>query len=447
MEISLKKDNSNNATLSITMAQDEYVGKVDKALKDYRKRANVPGFRVGHAPLSIIRKQYEESVRADEVNRMLQDKLFTYLQDEKLDILGQPLPVQDQVDFSESSHVFEFELGLSPEFDLNISEKVRLPRISIQIESKDIDTEVMNLRKRFGQMSEVDVAGPEDVFFGSFQAVDKKGVPVEGFESKDGRFTNDVVDSRYLRKPLAKIQTGESCEVYANKYFKKDFDLEAILKLSPEEKAQSTGIYTFTLKNIYHITPAEMDQEFFDKVFGEGKVKEEADMQEQIREELAKVYDRDVDTHFFNTATEHLMKTKMALPVAFLKKWMTQSGENAMSTEEMEENWTNSEKGMRWQLIENKLVKDHHLHVHKEELVAFTVKMITVRMAEFGQANMGPEELEKMAANLLEDRNQAEQLSEQLLHDKMMTFFKSNFGIKESKSSIADFRKLVQKNQ
>jgi trigger factor len=190
-----------------------------------------------------------------------------------------------------------------------------------------------------------------------------------------------------------------------------------------------------------------MDQEFFDKVFGEGKVKEEADMQEQIREELAKVYDRDVDTHFFNTATEHLMKTKMALPVAFLKKWMTQSGENAMSTEEMEENWTNSEKGMRWQLIENKLVKDHHLHVHKEELVAFTVKMITVRMAEFGQANMGPEELEKMAANLLEDRNQAEQLSEQLLHDKMMTFFKSNFGIKESKSSIADFRKLVQKNK
>jgi len=216
------------------------------------------------------------------------------------------------------------------------------------------------------------------------------------------------------------------------------------LGCTADELGSSTGRFEFELKSVYRMEPATMDQEFFDKIFGPGAVSSEEELRGKIQAELEAVYVRDADIHFFNTASAHLMDTKMDLPVAFLKKWLQQGAEKPLSAEEVETQWPSMEKGMRWQLIEGKLVREHHLHVHKEELVEYAVAMVNERMMQFGQA-LPAEEVEKVALNLLKNREQSEQMSEQVLQNKMSAFFKANFGKKEIKSSYEDFLAIATK--
>jgi trigger factor len=288
--------------------------------------------------------------------------------------------------------------------------------------------------------------GAEDILFGSFQMVDKKGQAVEGNEAKEGRVGIKSISDKKVAKAAQAMKVGETIELNASKHFADTFKLEDVLGLTEIEQAASTGLFVLTLKTIYHLEPAEVNQELFDKLFGEGAVSSEAEMRSKIEEDLKGLYQRDSDTHFFNTVTDHLMKTKMNMPEAFMKKWITQQGEKAPSMEEVEEQWPNTEKAMRWQLIEGKLVREHHLHVHKEELVAHAVEMVKSRMAQFGQA-MDDQQAEQLAMSVLQNREQSEQLSEQLLQDKMMAFFKGAFSLKTSKSNYADFLKLANSNK
>ena len=367
MNVSHTIDASNNGIITIEVAQSDFAEKVEKTLVDYRKRANIPGFRQGMAPMAMIRKQYESSVRIEEVNKMLQDGLFNYLESEKLEILGQPLPMPSQVDFTADSFQVQFEIGMAPEFTLDISDKVKLPYVEIEATKQAIDDEVENIRNRYGKMSEVDAAGAEDILFGAFQMVDKKGNAVEGVEVKEGRLGLKSISDKKVAKAAQALKKGETLEFNAEKNFIDSFQLEDVLGYTEVEKAASTGLFVLTLKTIYHLEPAALDQELFDKLFGEGVVSSEKELREKIEEDLKGMYQRDADTHFFNTVTDHLMKTKMTLPEAFMKKWITQQGEKAPSMQEVEEQWPNTEKAMRWQMIESKLSREHHLHVHKEE--------------------------------------------------------------------------------
>ena len=442
MNVSHTIDAKNNGVISIEIAQSDFSEKVEKSLSDYRKRANIPCFRQGMAPMTMIRKQYEYSVRVDEVNKLLQDGLYNYLESEKLEILGQPLPMPSQVDFMSEKFEVKFEIGVAPSFDLDISEKVKLPYVEIEPTKSVLDEEVDNIRNRYGKMSEVEAVGAEDILFGGFQMVDKKGQPVEGTEVKEGRVGVKSISDKKVAKAAIAMTKGETLELNASKHFMDSFALEEVLGLTEIEQAVSTGLFVLTLKTIYHLEPAEINQELFDKLFGEGEVSSEAEMRGKIEDDLKRLYQRDSDTHFFNTVTDHLMKTKMNLPAAFMKKWITQQGENAPNMDEVEEQWPNTEKAMRWQLIEGTLVREHHLHVHKEELAAHAVEMVKSRMAQFGQA-MDDEQAEQLAMSVLQNREQSEQLSEQLLQDKMMAFFKGAFSLKTSKSSYADFLKLA----
>ena len=446
MNVSHTIDASNNGIITIEVAQSDFAEKVEKTLVDYRKRANIPGFRQGMAPMAMIRKQYESSVRIEEVNKMLQDGLFNYLESEKLEILGQPLPMPSQVDFAADSFQVQFEIGMAPEFTLDISDKVKLPYVEIEATKQAIDDEVENIRNRYGKMSEVDAAGAEDILFGAFQMVDKKGNAVEGVEVKEGRLGLKSISDKKVAKAAQALTKGETLEFNATKNFIDSFQLEDVLGYTDVEKAASTGLFVLTLKTIYHLEPAALDQELFDKLFGEGVVSSEKELREKIEEDLKGMYQRDADTHFFNTVTDHLMKTKMTLPEAFMKKWITQQGEKAPSMQEVEEQWPNTEKAMRWQMIESKLSREYHLHVHKEELVAYAVDMVKGRMAQFGQ-QMDEKQAEQLALSVLQNREQSEQLSEQLLQDKMMKFFKDSFSTKVSKMGYADFLKLASKNQ
>lgn len=434
-----------NARLSLTIERSEYAEAVEKQLTDYRKKARIPGFRPGMAPMTLIRKQYEGPITADEINKRLQDELYAYLEREKIDVLGQPLPVAGDVDFTAESNTFVFELGVAPALELEVSDKVKIPFYVMEPTEKDLDKEVENLRQRYGAMSEVETAGDDDLFYGHFDVATKKGEAVEGAAHKHGRFGLNAVSGRSLKKDLKALAKGDSLVLDVSD-FEKDFDLYQVLGFTAEERAMATGYLRFKLEQIYHIEPAALNAELFDKLFGEGVVTDEAGLRAKIKEELTQIYQRDAEQHFFNLASDKLMETKFKLPAAFLKKWMTTAGEKPLDPAEVEAQWPQTEKAMRWQLIETKLVKDHHIHVHREELVDFVTGEVVARMRQFGR-ELSAEEAQPVALNLLKERAQAEQYSEQLLQRKLMQFVLGAFGKKEIKATYADFVKEVNKTQ
>jgi trigger factor len=434
-----------NARLSLTIERSEYAEAVEKQLTDYRKKARIPGFRPGMAPMTLIRKQYEGPITADEINKRLQDELYAYLEREKIDVLGQPLPVAGDVDFTAESNTFVFELGVAPALELEVSDKVKIPFYVMEPTEKDLDKEVENLRQRYGAMSEVETAGDDDLFYGHFDVATKKGEAVEGAAHKHGRFGLNAVSGRSLKKDLKALAKGDSLVLDVSD-FEKDFDLYQVLGFTAEERALATGYFRFKLEQIYHIEPAALNAELFDKLFGEGVVTDEAGLRAKIKEELTQIYQRDAEQHFFNLASDKLMETKFKLPAAFLKKWMTTSGEKPLDPAEVEAQWPQTEKAMRWQLIETKLVKDHHIHVHREELVDFVTGEVVARMRQFGR-ELSAEEAQPVALNLLKERAQVEHYSEQLLQRKLMQFVLGAFGKKEIKATYADFVKEVNKTQ
>ena len=444
MNVSHNIDSQNNGILTVEIEQNDFAVKVEKALLDYRKRANIPGFRIGMAPMGMIKKQYEASVRTDEVNKLLQDGLFNYLESEKLEILGQPLPVPNTVDFSNSKFQVEFEIGVAPQFDLDISDKTKLTYNQIKVDQSTIDEEMSNLQNRFGKMSEVEIVGDQDVLFGDFIEVDKRGNTLENGLVKEGRLGVKSISDRRLKKAALLLKKGDTISFSASKSFEDDFDLLQLLGLSEDEKGATIGLFKLNLKTIYHVEPATIDKDLFDKVFGQDAINTKAEFLSKIQEDIEGLYKRDCDIHFFNTVTDHLMKTKMNLPKNFMKKWISQQGETPPTIAEIDEQWPQTEKAMRWQLIEGKLQREHNLHVDKEELVAFAVKMVKSRMSQYGQM-MDDQEVEKLALNVLENREQAEQLSEQLLQDKMLEFFKESFSLKLVDITYANFLKLVKK--
>ena len=444
MNVSHNIDSQNNGILTVEIEQNDFAVKVEKALLDYRKRANIPGFRIGMAPMGMIKKQYEASVRTDEVNKLLQDGLFNYLDSEKLEILGQPLPVPNTVDFSNSKFQVEFEIGVAPQFHLDISHKTKLSYNQIKVDQSTIDEEMSNLQNRFGKMSEVEIVGEQDVLFGDFIEVDKRGNTLENGLVKEGRLGVKSISDRRLKKAALLLKKGDTISFSASKSFEDDFDLLQLLGLSEDEKGATIGLFKLNLKTIYHVEPATIDKDLFDKVFGQDAINTKAEFLSKIQEDIEGLYKRDCDIHFFNTVTDHLMKTKMNLPKNFMKKWISQQGETPPTIAEIDEQWPQTEKAMRWQLIEGKLQREHNLHVDKEELVAYAVKMVKSRMSQYGQM-MDDQEVEKLALNVLENREQAEQLSEQLLQDKMLEFFKESFSLKLVDITYANFLKLVKK--
>ena len=437
-------DPQNNGVLTVEIEQKDFAGKVHKALLDYQKRANIPGFRIGMAPMGMIKKQYEGPVRTDEVNKILQDGLFKYLETEKLEILGQPLPIANTVDFSDPKFQVQFEIGISPKFDLPINHKIKLPYHKIKMENSTIDEEILNLRNRYGKMTEVNEVGQEDILFGDFIETDKRGNPLENGIKKEGKIGIKSISDKRTRKSALSLKIGETIALSASKSFVEDFDFFQVLGFDEDEKGSTLGFFELRLKTIYHIEPALVGKEFFDKVFGEGSINSEEEFRDKIKEDIQGLYDRDADIHFFNTVTEHLMKIKMNLPVDFMKKWISKQGENSPSISEINEQWEQTEKAMRWQLIENKLQRDHNIQVKKEDLLSYAVKMVKTRMSQYGQM-MDDKEAEKMALGVLENREQAEQLSDQLLQDKMLNFFKGSFSLKMVDTSYANFLKLLKK--
>ena len=440
MNITKEQIDKLNAVVKVAITKDDYQEKVNKILNDYRKQANIPGFRKGQVPIGLIKKQYGKAVLVDEVNKLLQDNLNKYLTQEKLDVLGNPLPkAQDDFDWGNENFDFEFELGLAPEFDVNLKSKKPVVQYKIVADKKMIDDQVERIRKQYGKMlSQTEVQKSSEVT-GTFKN--------EG-EEIDNKTTIELskIKSKKAIDALLGGKVNDTVTLKTKGLFKEDYLLASALGM-PNDKVEKLAIdVDFTIEEINEREMAELNQELFDKLFGEGNVSSEAEMKAKIKEDSEKQFEQQSDQKLLNDVTEKLIDdTKFELPAEFLKKWIQVSGENPLTDEQASDEYEKSEKGLRYQLIEGKLIKENDLQVQIDELKEFSKGFIKSQMAQYGHMNPSEEELDNIAGRVLGNQEEVKRLSDQLMSQKLLNLFKEKANLKVKEVSYENFIKEAYK--
>ena len=436
MKISRKDNDALNTLITINIERNDFEDKVKNVLTDYRKKANIPGFRKGHVPMGMIKKQYETAVTADEVNKLLQQNLDQYLKEEKINILGNPLPVmQEDLDWKATELSFSFELGLSPEFEVKLTEKNKVTHYQITATDEMINDQVKHYRKQFGKLVAQKNAKDD---YEITAAIKNEAAEIETTHT----FDLGEIKGKANLSAFGKATVGEMIQLKFKNLFKDEATATRILGVSADKLKEIEGEISFDIKEINERVLAEMNQEFFDKIYGPDAVKSEEEMKAKITEGIEKQFEQQSDQKLLNDVTEYLVaKTKFDLPVDFLKKWMQNSGEQPLSAKAASEEYERSEKGIRYQLIEGKIIADHDLQIKFEELKEFAKQMIVMQMAQYGQAGLPDEELEGIVARVMSNQDEARKLSEQLMSKKLLEFYKTKLSLKKKKLTFDAFVK------
>ena len=438
MNITRENIDELNAVLKIDIAKEDYTEKVQKVLKDYRKSANIPGFRKGHVPMGLVQKQYGKAILVDEVNKLLQENLQKYLTEEKLDVLGNPLPKdQGDLNWESDDYSFEFELGLAPKFEIDLKPKKAIKNYKIIVDDEMIENQIKTIQKQFGKLTNKQEVAAGDEVSGSF--VNEE----EGFEKKT-TFEVDKLKGKANTSAFVGAKVDDVVTVSTKGLFKEAGDYRSFLGLSEEEAKEKNLEVSFKIEEVNNRVAADLDQDLFDKLYGPGVISSVTELKEKIKEEGEGQFKQQSDQQLLNDVTEALIEnTEFDLPAEFLKKWIQRSGEKELTVEQAEEEYARSEKGLRYQLIEGKVIADNKLQITFEEIKAFAKEMIKAQMAQYGQTDPADEELEGIAARILSNQDEVKRLSEQLMNKKLLDFFKENVKLEEKEVTFDTFVKEV----
>lgn len=438
MNITRNNVDALNAVVTVEVSKSDYAEKVEKVLADYRKNASIPGFRKGAVPMSLIQKQYGKAVLLDEVNKLLQENLNNYLVEEKLDILGNPLPkITEDFNWDVEDYKFEFELGLAPEFKVDLAAKNSLVQYKIVADDKMLNDQVARIQKQYGKLIAKDVVEAGDDVSGIF-ANEEKGI------NNRTTLAIDVFADKKTQKAFIGKKIGDVVTLKTKGLFDDDHKLMDYLAVGHDDVHGLDIEVTFTIDEVIAHEPATLDQELFDKLFGPKVVTSVDELKAKIKEDAEKQFAQQADQKFLNDVTEFLIaNTKFDLPAEFLKKWIQSAGENPLTAEEAEAEYAKSENGLRYQLIEGKVITENGLQITFDDLKAYTTELIKKQMAQFGQMNPTDEDVQGIVARVMSNQDEVRRLSEQVMNEKMLNLFKDKVKAKTKEVNYDEFIKAM----
>ncbi|MGG5577840.1 trigger factor [Myroides sp. C15-4] len=436
MNITRNNVDALNAIVTIELAKEDYQGNVDTVLSNYKKNANVPGFRKGAVPMSLILKQYGKSVLFEEVNKILQEKLNNYLVDEKLDILGNPLPVMNEnFDWDADVLKFDFELGLAPEFSLDLEGKTNVTKFNIVADEAMLDEQVEYIQKQYGKLISKEAVEETSELVGTF-VNEEEGI------NKDVTIAVTDFRTKTNQKKFLNKKVGDQVTVNTKGLFEDDHKLMDVLGIDHDKVHGLEVDVVFTINEINESEKAELNQELFDKLFGQDVVTSVEQLKEKIKEDAEKQFASQADQKYLNDVFEFLLETtSFDLPAEFLKKWLMTAGETPMTAEQAAEEYEKSEKGLRYQLIEGKVMTQYELQLTFEDIKAYTSKLIREQLAQFGQADADDKTVEDIVARVMSNQDEVRRISEQAMNEKMLALFTDKVKATVKEISYKDFVK------
>ncbi|MCV9932704.1 trigger factor [Flavobacterium sp. LS1R47] len=419
MDIKRVAINAVNETIVLNVVHMDYKGQVQKRLNEKMPLATVKGFRKGQVPKDLVEKQYGKGIKQEEVKKVVDLALERYVQSERLNLLGTPLAKENEnFDWDAEELVFEYEIGLVPNFEIDLEAKNDIVKYIVTADDKLIDGQVERIQKQFGKAIPQDVVVADSDITGTFTNEEK------GINNTTTISLSIFKDKKTADKFIGK-KVGDVVTVNTKGLFEDDHQLMDYLKVSHDDVHGLDVDVNFTIEAINGAELAELNQELFDKLFGEGKVASLEDLKAKIKEDAELQFAQQADQKLLADVQDFLIEsTKFELPAEFLKKWLQTVGEKKLSPEEAEVEYARSEKGLRFQLIEGKAMAQSNIQITFEDLKAFTTGAIKQQMAQFGQTNPTDEEVQGIVARVLSNQEEVKRLSEQVVAEKLLVLFK-----------------------
>lgn len=438
-----------NALLRVVVSPEDYQSKVDATLLSYRKQASIPGFRPGKVPMGMIKKQYGKSVLAEELNKLVSEGLYNFIEEEKLDILGNPLPKVDKEVVGDwdnpSEFEFYYEIGLSPEIDIKLSGRNKYEYTIVDINDELVDKQVEDLRRRYGKLVSGEEVGEKDMVLGQFVELDEEGKIKEGGVLNSATVSVEFIKKKTVKKQFVGKKVGSKFKVNPLDVARDEKDAASMLGVKEDELANLNDKFQFTITEIKVMEMAELNQELFDKLFGEGEVKSEKELRERVIKDLEEMFKRDSDKILARRITNDLIeKTDITLPDEFLKRWIHASQKEEIPMDAIENDYPNYVSGLKWQLIQNSIFKANDISVPNEELVEYTKGLMASQYKQYGLPEPEGDELLQTANRVLSNRDEAQKIHEMLLEEKLIQYFKDTVKLTEKAVSYDDFVKVAQ---
>lgn len=444
MNITLNKQNSTEGSLNIVLTETDYLPKVEEKVKDYSRKASIKGFRQGKVPAGVIKKMFGKSILVEEVNHLISHSISDYIKNNKLKVLGDPIPNEEKartIDWdNQKDFEFEFQIGMVEDFKVDLSTKVKVTSHPIEIDQKVIDETLTDIKRRYGKVSYPEVSEAQDNLFGE--------ISVKGSDEKKGSYISIEKIEKKEQKKFIGLKKEEVVEFEVEKALADESERARALNLSEEEAKQAKGTYVFTVTSVSRVETAELNQELFDKVFGSEVVKTEEEFLSKIRETITENYKRETE-HLLDHEIQHYFvdNTKISMPDNFLKTWLKNTSAGKVTDEVLEKEFSQYKESLKWDLIKNQITEEKSITVEGDEVREKAKKQI---IEQFGGESIAAQlgsKLDDIANNFLSGQDGKGEnfmrIYNQLRHEKIMKVVKEAITINEKKVSLDEFKKIA----
>lgn len=450
MNITQEKKDELNAVVIIDVSKSDYQPLYEKALKDYRRRVNLPGFRQGHVPMGIIKKRFGKSLLAEEINQLVNNSIRNYIDEHKLDVLGSPIPSSDHKDEGNwdqpEDFQFFFDMAIAPKFEVKITEKTKFDFHRVAVSDKMVDEQIDNLTRRHGKLSDAEVSEDNDLLLGTFVELDENDEIQEGGIMNTSSISIEFVKDEDTKKKLIGLKPGDVAVLDPTKISSGPADMAKMLGIEAAQAETITRNFRFNVKEVKRMERAALNQELFDKLFGKDEVTSEEDFRSRIKTDMEKMFNADSDQLFKREVMKSLEeKLNIQLPDEFLKRWIQLSNEKPLSDEELEKEYPNYARGLVWQLIQNQLIKEFELKVGADDVLEYTKDIVANNFRQYGMPVPEDEELSDYAKNALKNQDEVRKIYEQLYDVKLMEKIREISKINEIALPYDEFVEFAQK--
>ena len=446
----VKKDlDQNNAIVTLRIEKADYTEKVDKTLRDYRKKANIPGFRPGMVPAGLVKKMYGKAVLAEEINKLVSDNLYKYIRENNLNILGEPLPnetEQKTIDFdTQEDFEFIFDLGLAPEFEVELTKKDKVKFYTIAVSDEMIENQVKSYTGRYGKYIQEEEVEEKDMLKGELLELENGKVNESGLKVKDATLTASYIKDDAQKALFIGAKKGDVITFNPSKAYENETEISSMLKISKDEAKNITSDFQLKIESITRYHESAIDQELFDKVYGEGVVSSEEEFRAKIKENIQENLVSDSEYKFGVDAQEMLIAKfdGLSFPDAFLKRWVLSSNQN-LTAETLEEDYSKMIADLKWHLIKDKLAKANDIKVEAADVEEYAKKVAKAQFAQYGMIGMDDEIIANYAKDMMKKEDTLKNMIDKVAEEKVFVVIKEAVKLDNKEISIEDFNKLFE---
>ena len=433
MKIIEKKSKSNTSLIDLLIEKKDYVEKVDISLKDYRKKANIPGFRKGNVPVGLIKKQYGTAIKVEEINRIVQKEISKYISDNDISILGSPLPFEDgEIDWTKDEINLKFEIAYKPNFKLSYKPKKKLTYFIIEADNEMINTQVESIQNQYGKLISLQSPDKQSTISGNVKTAESE-------KQKNLSLDTEKFKKAFFSKYLSNAKVGSLININT-KSFDEDKYLNSLF--TSEEKDFINKDLIFQINEITKREKAILDKDLYKKVYKNDEIKSQKQFKNKVKSEIEKQFINQSDQKFFNDCVEFLISnTKIDLPEKFLKKLIIANQKEKISEDEIDKDFSQSIKGIKYQLIESKLIEENDIDIESDAVKSYAKEMIIKQMAMYGQNQSDDEQLNSIVKRVMSNEDEVKRMYSMLLNEKILFVFKNKISKKDLK---VDYKKFIE---